>query len=138
MVEPADIVDFAQSFSGRSQGCGDHEDLLATLAFDGDDASAFIEGFAEKYSVDMSAFLWFFHYNADEPPNFRRLRPVDREGKTFEDIPLTPRLLADAANLGHWPLEYPVHKMQASRWPMRLMFVFLATLVLLIVLVASD
>ena len=138
MVEPSDIVGFARKFTGKGLNCGDHDDLLATMGADGDDATEFIEAFAETFSVDMSAFLWVFHYSADEPPNFRRMRPVDREGKTFEIIPLTPRLLADAANQGHWPLEYPIHKMQVSRWPMRLMFIFLATLVLLIVLFASD
>ncbi len=138
MVEPADIVAFARSYSFEGLECGAHDNLLTAMGAGGDDASAFLEGFAERYSVDMTAFLWVFHYNADAPPNFRKGKPVDRDGRSFETIPITPSLLAEAATQGHWPLEYPSHQMRVSRWPLRLMFVFLATLVLSIILVASD
>lgn len=138
VVEPEDIVGFARKHSGASLHCGLHGDLLAAMGAEGDDASEFLEAFADSYSVDMADFLWFFHYNADEPPSFQRARPVDRDGRSLARIPITPSLLADAANQGRWPLEYPVHRMQVSRWPMRLMSIFLATLVLSIILLASD
>ena len=130
LIEPSDIVAFASGFVGLDVRCDDDGDLLAGMGIEGEEASAFFASYAEHFSVESEKMLWFFHYKTNGSPFWRRIRPVDRDGRTFALIPVSPRLLADAANLGRWPLEYPTHKVHVSRWPIVLMFIFLATLVL--------
>lgn len=139
MVTPSDIVDLARKHSHARLICGEDQDLLRATGMEGDAANAFFDAYAEEFSVDMADFLWFFHYDADEPPFYRRVRPIGGTGRAFGLIPITPRLLADAANEGRWPLEYPEHRIRVSHWPLVIMFLLLGILVLAItVLVAQD
>ena len=138
MVEPEDIVELAREFSFDHLVCGNDQDLLRATGMDGEDANAFFDAFARKYSVNMNDFLWFFHYTADEPPYWRRVKPVGRDGRAFPMLPITPRLLADAANERRWPLEYPTHRLSVSRWPMIVMFVLLASLVLAVTVLGAT
>lgn len=138
MVEPADIVDLAREYSFAHLTCGDDQDLLRAAGMEGEAANAFFDAFALKYAVNMNDFLWFFHYAADEPPYWRRVKPVGRDGRAFPMLPITPRLLADAANEKRWPLEYPSHRLRVSRWPMIVMFVLLASLVLAVTVIGAT
>ncbi len=137
MVEPADIVNLARKFSFANLVCGDDQDLLRATGMDGDDATEFFDAFAREYSVDMSEFVSIFHYDVDEPPYYRRVRAVGRDGRAFGLIPVTPKLMADAANEGRWPLEYPIHRVRISHWPIAMMFVFLASFVLAVTLLLA-
>ena len=132
MVATSDIIAFASGFVGKEVLCEDDANLLAAMDIGGDEAQAFFAAYARHFVVDITGMLWFFHYKSDGSPFYRRIKPVDREGRTFAMIPVTPRLLADAATLGQWPLEYPEHQVHVSRWPAALMFTLLATLVLAI------
>ena len=138
MVSASDIVDLARQIAGRNFDCGDDEDLLNAGGFDGETSRQFIAKFTETYSVDMKNFLHFFHDINAVATGTPRIKPVGLDGKTFPPIPITPRLLADAANQETWPLEYPTHTLRSSRWPLFFMFVLLALLVLAVTVLIAD
>lgn len=71
----------------------------------------------------MEGFLWYFHYNANEPPLDETAWPYGPDGRKLDRIALTPRLLAGAANAGKWPLQYPEHVIHGA-WRSRLLYVF--------------
>jgi hypothetical protein len=88
--------------------------LRDRLGVEGDDFFEFEEAYARRFSVDMSAYRWYFHHGEEgfsiggllfKPPYDR----VDR-------IPVTPTLLLESANAGRWPLEYPPHELPAVRY----------------------
>ena len=137
MVTPSDIVELARKHTGAQLVCDVDEDILRASGMDGDDANEFLEDFAKQFSVDMTDFLWFFHFIADEPPNYRRVKPIGQDGRAIKFIPITPKLLAEAANEGRWMLEYPVHQVQTSYLPTILMFVVLAIFVLAVTLLLA-
>lgn len=80
----------------------------------GDDFHDLIEKYTEKYSVEMTDYLWYFHCDEEgasiggffiDPPN----RRVDR-------IPITPLILLEFANSGKWKINYPEHKLPEKRY----------------------
>ena len=107
---------------------GPDDDLLGALGIEGDDANEFIEAYAEACEVDMSGFLWYFHYNADEPPGSRRVLPVLSDGTIPPYHPVTVENLVASAMAGHWVWDYPEHTIRHSR-------VFRAAFSLLLLLV---
>ena len=138
MVAASDIVELARKHAGPGYRCGDDEDMFRTGRLTGAAARAFMDEFAEVYSVDMSGFLSFFHDLGEEGRGVRRVRPVGLDGRAFHPIPITPHLLADAANEQVWPLEYPTHTLRSSRWPLILMFLLLALFVLAVTVLGAD
>ncbi|MEM6972794.1 MAG: DUF1493 family protein [Pseudomonadota bacterium] len=105
----AEMTAFFERATYSSQRHGQSGDLLSDYGVDGDDAFEFIEAFSNAYGVNMQGYCWFFHH-FDEGGllSFTRFgnphRYVDR-------IPITAALLADAAHLGRWPVDYPADEM---------------------------
>jgi len=66
------------------------------------------------YSVDMTAYLWYFHSDEEGnnigglffPPPYKRVKR----------IAVTPLLLTEFANTGKWDIEYPNHKIPQKRY----------------------
>ena len=94
MVEPADIVNLARKFSFANLVCGDDQDLLRA---DGHGRRRCDRVFrclcAGILGGHVGDFLWFFHYDADEPPYYRRVRAVGRDGRAFGLMPVTPQIV---------------------------------------------
>lgn len=70
----------------------DDTDVFGQLGIEGDDAFEFIEAFANRFSVDMSGYRWYFHH-AEEGMNTGSLffRSPDQ---WVERIAITPTILA--------------------------------------------
>ena len=106
MDRQAEVLEWLQEYLGKALPQYDPGDVLGSLRYEGDDANELIEGFAERFAVDLLAFNPWYHYNANEPPNFRRYRPYDLEGVPLRDIPISVANLESAAESGRWMLDY--------------------------------
>jgi hypothetical protein len=90
-------------------------DIFQEFGVAGDDCSELVEYFSEKFSVDMSSYLWYFHHEEEgvfslgglffSPPSAR----VDR-------IPVTPKFFLESANKGKWCVQYPDHQISENRY----------------------
>ena len=138
MVSTTDIIALAQKHAGSAFSCADDDDLLQAAGLSGERARAFFEAYASEFDVDLSDFRWFFHYRPERANAWRRIEPLGPGGRPFAQIPITPRLLADAANQGNWPLEYPKHQTRGSGVPLILMFVLLAFLMLAVTAMVAN
>ncbi len=79
-----------------------------------DDLGEFMDAFAQRFGVDLSAFLRYFH-TGEEGMNLGGVffaPPHDRVTR----IPITLRMLREAAELGNWPVVYPQHSLPARRY----------------------
>lgn len=100
-------------------GCDEFEvqadtDIFGELGCVGDDFHELISEFAEKFEVDISTYLWYFHAD-EEGQNFGALffkPPYCR----VKRIPVTPSVLLQAANSGKWMIVYPEHKLPKYRY----------------------
>ncbi len=98
------------------RGCGavDPDDIFGSTDWEGDDADEFIDGFSERFGVDLGGFVDVFHYDPDEPP-MGRFRLLGPDGQKLERIPLTLAMLEAAARDGRWAYPYPPHEVKTSR-----------------------
>ena len=93
-------------------------DIYLELGCGGDDFHELMELYAAKFGVDMSTYLWYFH--TDEEGGLFSIGgaffkpPYER----VQRIPISPKLLLEAANIGHWHLPYPEHTLPKRRWDM--------------------
>ena len=110
------ILALARFHSGSNKECAEQEDLLGVFGLTGDDATEFLETYARTFDVDLSAMRWEFHFNADEPPQARRLLPVGADGKVIPWQPITLEDLERAAQTGWWDRNYPAHQLRVSIW----------------------
>jgi hypothetical protein len=58
------IIDFVKESSAEDKITADL-DLSNDIGLSGDDFHEFIDRFALKFNVDMSAYLWYFHTNEE-------------------------------------------------------------------------
>ncbi len=142
MATPEDIIVFAQGYrprgmwGGKKGACLADGDLFDAFAIAGDDGNEFLQDFAVRFDVNLDGFLWYFHYNANEPPGAETSWPYTPDGRRLSRIPLTPRLLAEAANRRVWPVEYPEHVVKGA-WKAKIpliamgLFVVIAVFLLL-------
>lgn len=107
-----EIKNFLEDYSGVHQESAD-TDILLDMGVSRDDFDEMIEKYAEKYQVDMSGYLWYFH--SDEEGfgmgRFFFKPPYER----VKRIPVTPKMLADFAVTKKWKIEYPHHKVPEHR-----------------------
>jgi hypothetical protein len=101
----------------------------------GDDMDDLLAGYAKRYGVDLSRYLWYFH-TGEEGFNIGGLFfPPPNAG--VRTIPITLGMLREFAELGRWAVEYPSHELPRSRWDIRLnqllVFGFLCVVLVLIV-----
>jgi acyl carrier protein len=101
-----------QKFLGQELGTDEAQlspdiSLLDDLGVDGDQFDELMGEFAERFGVDMSGYLWYFHHGADDGPD-----PADLffRPQSYDQITVTPRLLLESANAGRWLVEYPPHR----------------------------
>jgi hypothetical protein len=102
----AEVEQWLVGYLGHQFAATDPNDILGSLRYEGDDADEFMEAFAQQFSVDMADFNPWHHYVADEPPNFRRFRPVSETGQPLEDLPISLTHLVKSAQAGKWTVDY--------------------------------
>ena len=111
--EVKDIIQFiGEEFN--LERIGEDTDLYYDLDIGGDDFFEMIADFSERFKVDVSKYLWYFHSD-EQSINIGGLffRPPNRRVKR---IPVTPKLLTQFANSGGWGMVYPEHTLPARRW----------------------
>ena len=104
-------------------------DIYKEFGVDGDDFSDLMVSFSEKFNVDLSGFLWYFHYG-EEGINIGAIfikPPYNRVSR----IAITPRILLEAVNTGKWPIEYPKHTLPKKRYDIIITWLFFGALIFL-------
>lgn len=111
-------------------------DIFNECGISGDDCDEFLSKYSEIYSVDMSGFLWYFHYQEEGSLtlNLGRLFFKDPHQRV-ETIPVTPKMLTDFANSKIWKIDYAEHKLPKYRYDMIINYIFF--LIILIWLISS-
>ncbi len=108
-----EVLALAALHGGRELCLGDDDDLLGAYGMEGDDASEFLEAFADWFGTDLDGLLWYFHYNGDEPPPARpRLYPVSPAGARLPLHRITLNDLVAAEETGRWHITYPPHELR--------------------------
>lgn len=79
--------------------------LLEDFGADGDDFEELIEAFGREFEVDLTGYRWDRHHGPEGFVPSVPFRRPHREKAT--QIPITVSLLAEAAILGRWPVDYP-------------------------------
>lgn len=92
----------------------DADASLQDLGLFAEDLTDFMTIFGERFGVDLSTFRWYFHTGEEgfSPGGLFFTPPQHRVPK----IPITLRLLREAAELRRWPVDYPEHSLPARRW----------------------
>ena len=116
MSTRADILAMAQAYSGLDTVKLSQGYLFGPKGMEGDDADEFLDAFSKEFGVDLSDFVHYFHYDADEPPIHRRVEPVDATGQAFPLIPIHIDQLVHAAASGKWQMAYPAHTVRNNWW----------------------
>jgi hypothetical protein len=120
----AAVLDFIDEVCDRIQPLSDGADVFDVLGITGDDASGFMEAFVDRFEVDATSYLWYFHH-ADEGWSFGALfyRPIHRR---FGRIPITVAVLTEAVRTRRWPIVYPEHRVPDRRWDLVINQIFAA------------
>lgn len=107
------VIAFLRRETGFRGEIGADSDLTRDLGVDGDDFAALMAAFFELFEVKPEGYLWYFHH-AEEgaSPGALMFPPPDRRVRR---IPVTPRLLTEAAQAGRWPVAYPAHRRPGPR-----------------------
>ena len=122
---------FEEFWSEKLPASGD-TDLFDRFGIEGDDASAFMDGFGDRFGIDGENYRWYFHHR-EEGTNFGGLffAPPYRR---VQRIPITPDILIEAVETKKWPLKYPTHQVPTVRWDIRMNQLLLVVPVVLLAL----
>jgi hypothetical protein len=109
-----EINALVREHAGVRGALSEDTDLCGDLRMLEPDLDELLVDFAERFRVDMSGFLWYFHTDEDgvSPGRLFFRAPQDRVTR----IPLRLALLYRAAEIGRWPVDYPEHSLPARRW----------------------
>jgi hypothetical protein len=117
MVAIADIYQFIQTeLSVPESLLAEDSDIFQLFGIENDDAADFIQHFGDRFKIDLSSYLWYFHHGEAglniggffiKPPY-----------KQVTRIPITPAILLKAATKKRWKLQYPDHQFPKKRWDM--------------------
>ncbi|MEM9240456.1 MAG: DUF1493 family protein [Pseudomonadota bacterium] len=108
-----EILNLAAQMSGQAKDLIDASDVLGSCHLEGDDATEFLEAFAQKFRADMSTLQWEYHFKADEPPpKHRRVLPISKDGTVIPFQPITLDDLESAALEGGWVYQYPDYEIR--------------------------
>ena len=106
-----------------------NDDLLNDQGVSGDDFHEMIDEYAKTFKVNMTGYLWYFHANEEGGWNSIGSAFFDPPYKRVSRIPITPALLLDIANKGHWDIQYPPHKLPRRRWDLLINQVLFAAVI---------
>jgi hypothetical protein len=95
----------------------------------GDDLEELLLEYSEKFQVDMSSYLWYFHTREEGYLNFGALifRTPD---KYVGRISITAGMLKEFADKKIWAVNYPEHKIPSQRLDIQLTWIVISLLLL--------
>lgn len=111
MATEDEIVAFVADLTGCPLKKIDWNDLFGSTGIYGDDTDELLDAYGERFGVRLDEYVWYFHAD-EEGWSLSSPLILDQNGQRLDRIPVTARMLADYANLGHWALVYPAHTMQ--------------------------
>ncbi|PWJ30950.1 DUF1493 family protein [Sediminitomix flava] len=126
-----DVIILIKKYAGTEEVYPD-TDINKDLNIYGDDFNDLLEEYSVIADVDMSEFLWYFHYKG-EGWNFGDLifRPPNKRVKR---IKLTPQILYNFTLDGKWGIKYPKHSVPSIRYDIIGSVIVCAVLIILIFL----
>jgi len=104
--------------------------LLGDLGLNGIDNDIFLRKYSERFNVDLSGYLWYFHtYEEFHSIGALFFRPPN---KRVKNIPVTIGMLHKFAQAGRWNVVYPDHRIPSVRLDVVLNNTIIVCLLLLI------
>jgi Protein of unknown function (DUF1493) len=90
-------------------------DLERDLHITGDDFIELMERYSQEFSVNLQDYRWYFHHAEEVTfnPGALLFKPPYR---LVNHIPVTPKVLLEAAETGHWTIRYPEHSLPKRRY----------------------
>lgn len=132
-----EIIDFIEKEFWKSN-LDSNSDVFSEVGIDGDDCDEFLLKYAEKYAVDMSNFLWYFHYQDEASVNGFGKLFFKNPHQRVKTVPITPKMLTDFANNKKWEIDYPQHKLPKYRYDLYINWIFILILIILIIFFKLD
>ena len=130
MIEPKEIFNFlSKELMISEKKLNINSDLSKDFGVDGDDFSELIDVFSEKFNVDVSNFLWYFHFK-EEGLNIGSIF-VKSPDERVNRIAITPTILLESANTGKWSVKYPNHTLPKRRYDIIINLLLLCIFILL-------
>lgn len=102
-----DIINFLKDQSLEDE-ISPETNVCDEIGMIGDDFDEMMMAYAEKFSVDMTGYLWYFH--SEEEGSWTSISLFPRANEQVKRIPVTSTMLTDFANSGKWNVVYPEHK----------------------------
>ncbi len=128
MASLNEIYNFIAERSGVSaEELAPDMDLSRDAGIEGDDFFELEAEFEKRFSVDMSAYRWYFHHGEEGGFSIGALffkPPYSR----VKHIPITPELLLRSANAHSWQLTYPPHQLPRRRFDLLFNQLFLGSI----------
>lgn len=125
----SEIIAFVREETRTKKNISESTTLQKDLGVTGDDHADLIIKYSQKYDVNISNYLWYFHTYEEvgfnpfsiifKPPSYR-----------VNQMDITMQMLLDAANAGKWLIEYPEHTIPKHRYDVYLYWALLAFLVI--------
>lgn len=112
-----ETTSFIRDRTGYRKSIEQDDNLDRDIGVYGDDMADFLDAYAERFDVDMSGYLWYFH-TGEEGQNIGALFFASPNARV-EHIPVTPALLLRRARLGTWDVDYPDHDVPDRRLDIR-------------------
>ena len=100
-------------------------DLGNDLGVDGDDYEELISEYSKQFEVDISGFLWYFHFAEEGNGNSIGGKLFPPPNEHVLHIPVTPVMLLDFAKKGFWDLKYPEHQLPKRRYDLWINFLLI-------------
>ena len=125
-ITEEEIIQFLKEETLKDKIASD-TDIFNECGVNGDDFDELLFKYSEIYSVDMDAFLWYFHYQEEASINFNLgslffKNPHQRVTR----IPISPKMLTDFANSKIWKIDYLEHKTPKYRNDMIINYIVLS------------
>ncbi|MCT4623375.1 MAG: DUF1493 family protein [Schleiferiaceae bacterium] len=107
-----EILEFVKSKTGIKE-IDENTDLSDNAGIFGDDFDDLIRSYAERFNVDMSKYLWYFHQ--DEESSWSIGKMIFPPPRQVERIKITPAALDKFQFSGRWDIKYPIHQISKTR-----------------------
>lgn len=105
------VKDFILSACDYDKPLSLEDDILAKIGITGDDTDDFLNDFANRFDVDLSKYIWYFHTEEEGFPSLFFKSPDQMVNR----IPITVQILIDTIETKIWAVEYPDHDVPSVR-----------------------
>jgi hypothetical protein len=107
------IIDFIVDTTGF-KSINPNTDIVIDVGCSGDDWHELIDKYSEKFSVDISNYLWYFHTHEEGLGSIGGII-FKSPDQRVRRIKITPKDLFNMAQIGIWNLDYPDHFIPKKR-----------------------